>query len=153
MRAFVRSAVALVALSGAAAGQERFVERTPLPKNPVPHTLERAGNPAGVSRFAIPSVTSRDVGGYVGGGKLIGNNVFAKGSSAATGPVMDGTFGTDYAGFKVRPNRVFLAASPDPSVGSTVARAYRTDGPHVPDVFSLRPFRKAILESKEAHRE
>jgi hypothetical protein len=89
-------------------------------------------------------VTARDVGGYVGGGRLRGNNVIARGAGAASGPVADGVFGTDYAGLKVRPGRVFLGASADPSAGQPFARGYRTDGPHVPDVFSLKPFRKAL---------
>jgi len=133
-----------------ATAQERFVERTPLPRRPPVHTMERAGNPQSVSRLAVPSVTPRDVSGYVGGARLLGNHILASGPTAATGPLTDGTFGTDYAGIKVHPNRVFLAPSYDPSVGPTLARSYRTNGPHVPDVFALRPFRKAIIEKQEA---
>jgi hypothetical protein len=146
----MRALLVVVFCGGAtAAAQERFVERTPLPHRPPVHSMARAGNPVGVSCLAVPSVTARDVGGYVGGAKLLGNHIFAKGAGVATGPLADGTFGTDYAGLTVRPNRVFLAPSYDPSVGPTVARSYRTDGPHVPDVLALRPFRKAILEKKE----
>ncbi len=141
--------VVLVFCGSPAFGQERFVERTPRPRHPAAHTMERAGNPTTVKRHAQPSVTAKDVGGYIGGGRLHGNRIFAKGSTVATGPVADGTFGTDYAGVKVRPNRVFLAPSYDPSVGPTVARAYRTEGHYPPDVFALRPFRKAVIEAKE----
>lgn len=148
----MRPLLVLVALLAAATAHardwERFVQRTP-PRPQVPHTMDRAGNPLAVKPHAVPSVTARDAGGYVGGARLHGNNVFARGAGAAKGPLRDGTFGTDYAGLHVRPGRVFLAPSYDPSVGPTVARSYRTDGPFPPDVFVLRPLRKAILEKKE----
>jgi hypothetical protein len=150
MRACIWSAVLYGLCGSGAIAQERFVERTPLPRTQPVHSMEGAGFPTNVSPHAIPSVTARDVGGYVGGGKLFGHSVLARGPLAATGPLADGVYGTDYAGLKVRPNRVFLAASPDPARGPAFARGYRTDGPHVPDVFSLRPFRKALFEKKEA---
>jgi hypothetical protein len=112
--------------------------------------MERAGNPTRVSRFAVPTVTAANAGGYVGGGRLFGNRVLARGHGAVTGPNYAGTFGTDYAGLHVRPGRVFLAPSYDPSVGPTIARSYRTGGHYPPDVFALRPFRKAVIEAKEA---
>ncbi len=146
-------AVVVSSLGSSAFAQERFVERTPLPWHPAGHTMERAGNPTLVKAHAVPSMTARDAGGYIGGGKLFGNRVFAKGSTAATGPVANGTFGTDYAGFHVRPNRVFLAASYDPSIGPTIARAYRTDGHYPPDIFALRPFRKAVIEARYGEHE
>jgi hypothetical protein len=127
----------------------RFVERTPYPHNPVIHSMDRAGYPTEVRPHAIPSVTHRDVGAYVGGGRLLHNRIFARGPYAVTGPVADGTFATDYAGLKVRPGRVFLGASPDPSVGPTFAGGYRTDAHYPKDVFALRPFRKAIFEKSE----
>jgi hypothetical protein len=136
-------------LPGVAEAQQRFVERTPLPRHPAAHTTERAGYPTKVSRFAVPSVTAKDVGGSVGGGRLFGNRIFVKDAGAVTGSVFDGTYGTDYAGLHVRPGRVFLAPSYDPSVGPTVARSYRTDGHYPPDVIALRPFRKAVIEAKE----
>ena len=153
MRAYVWSVVVCGLCGSSATAQERFVERTPLPRTHTVHTMARVGNPIGVSPHATPSVTLRDVGGYIGGGRLHGNNVFARGAGAAMGPVADGVFGTDYAGVKVRPGRVFLGASPDPSAGHPFARGYRTDGPHVTDVFALRPFRKALFESRDARRE
>ena len=128
----------------------RFVERTPYPRTPAPHSMDRAGFPQEVRTHAVPSVTSRDVGGYVGGGRLLHNNILSRDAGAVTGPVATGTFGTDYAGVKVRPGRVFLAPSPDPSSGPSLSRAYRTDAHYPRDVFSLRHFRKALLEKREA---
>ncbi len=152
MRSFA-VAVILCAVSSSAFGQERFVERTPQRRTPIPHTMERAGNPDGVRQHATPSFPVEDVGGYIGGARLRGNHIFARGAGAVTGAPQDGTFGTDYAGLKTRPNRVFLAPSYDPSIGPSVARSYRTDGPQVTDVFSQRPLRKAVIEAREAGHE
>lgn len=149
MRPVLTVAVCLFS-AAAAAAQERFVERTPLPRHPQGHTEARAGTTTAVAPWAIPGVTRFQTGGYVGGGSLHGNNVRAKGPFVAPGPTRDGTFGWDFAGFKMRPGRVFLAPSADPSRGSMIARNYRTDGPHVFDVFTLRPFRRAVLEKREA---
>lgn len=141
----------IAALAPAATAQDgrRFVERAPLPRQPLAHSLERAGNPQAVKPHAVPSVTPRDAGGYVGGGRLLHNNLLARGP-VAVGAVPDGTFGTDYAGLRVRPNRVFLAPSYDPSAGPAVARGYRTDGPHVPDIGTFRPLRNAVIEKGDA---
>ena len=133
-----------------ASAQDRFVERAPVPRKPQDHTMQRAGQPRNIAPWAVPSVTRFEAGGYIGGGSLHGNAILAKGTTAATGPLSDGTFGTDFAGFRLRMGRVFLAPSADPSAGPSLARSYRTDGPHVPDVFAIRPFRKAVLEKKEA---
>ena len=111
--------------------------------------MQRAGQPRNIAPWAVPSVTRFEAGGYIGGGSLHGNSALAKGP-AATGPISIGTFGTDFAGFQLRMGRAFLAPSADPSAGPSLARSYRTDGPHVPDVFAIRPFRKAVLEKKEA---
>ena len=119
--------VALVAglvFASPAFAQERFVERTPPQFFPQPHTMSRAGNSASVAWWATPSVGRFDGGGTVGG-----------------------TFGLDFVG--KRPGRVFLSPSADPSRGTPIANNYRTDGPHVPDVFAARPLRKAILEKRE----
>ena len=116
--------VACVALASAASAQERFVERTPPQLFPQPHTMSRAGNSASVAWWATPGVGRCDAGGTVGG-----------------------TFGLDFVG--KRPGRVFLSPSADPSRGTPIANNYRTDGPHVPDVFAARPLRKAILEKRE----
>jgi hypothetical protein len=151
MRSFL-GAVAIYFLCAAASGQDekRFVERTPLPLKPVPHTMERAGNPASMASYAIPGVTRFDAGGYVGGARLLGNGPFSRSSVVATGPLTTGTFGTDFGGFLGHTGRVFLAPSANASVGPAVARSYRTDGPRIPNPSSFRPFRRSILEAKEA---
>jgi len=148
-KARMRFAILASLLASPAFAQDRMAERTPLPRTPVDHTMQRAGNPRQVARWAQPSVGRRDMGGYVGGGSLKGNGMLAKGPIVVTGPTEDGTFGTDYVGVRMRMGRVFLAPSADPARGSNVTRNYRTDGPHIPDVFAWRPFRKAVLEKKE----
>jgi hypothetical protein len=79
-----------------------------------------------------------------------GNHPFTRGVGAATGPLTTGAFGWDFAGFRMRPGRVFLAPTPTGGNRSDIARNYWAEGPHVPDVFALRPFRKAVLEKREA---
>jgi hypothetical protein len=156
MRAFLYPVATLVALSSttALAGDhpllQRIAERAPLPRTPVEHSAQRAGYPQSVKPHSVPSVTRFDYGGYVGGGQLLHNNLLARGPGSATGPIHDGTFGTDFGGFRGHLGRVFLAPSDDPSRGPAIARNYRTDGPRVTDVFALRPLRKAILEKREA---
>ena len=145
----MRWAILGMLFASPAVAQDRFVERTPAPRKPVDHSMTRAGNPRSIAWWAQPSVGRHDVGGYVGGGTLKNNTPLAKGPGAVTGPTEDGTFGTDFAGFRTRMGRVFLAPSADPSRAPSIARAYRTDGPHVPDVFAWRPFRKAVLEKKD----
>jgi len=145
-------AMLVCVVSNSAFAQERFVERAPR-RAPIPHTMERAGFPTTVKPHAIESVPPQAVGGYVGGARLRGNHVFARGAGAAVGAIQDGTYATDYAGIQTRPGRVFLAPSYDPSIGPTIARAYRTDGPQVLDVFSLRPVRKAVIEAREGGHE
>jgi hypothetical protein len=114
--------------------------------------MERAGNPQSVKPRAVPSITEHDGGGYVGGATVRGNNILVKGIGTAPGPLQSGTFGTDYVGPHLRAGRVLPASSYDPSVGPTIARAYRTDGPYVADVFTLRPLRNAVLEMREMTR-
>jgi hypothetical protein len=138
---------ALLMLAAVARGQERFVERTPLPRKPAAHTMQRSGDSRMVAPWAVPSLGRFDSGGYVGGGSIRGN----KGTTIATGPLTEGTYGTDFAGFHLRMGRVFLAPSADPACGPSIAQNYRTTGPHVPDVFAIRPFRRAVLEKKEGH--
>lgn len=150
----MRWAIPVVLVTAASASaQDRFVERAPLPRHPPEHTDARAGATMPVAPWAIPGVTRFEAGGYVGGGSLRGNRALARGPYTAPGPTQTGTFGWDFAGFRMRPGRVFLAASADPAAGPPVARNYRTDGPHVLDVFSLRPFRKAVLEKREVMEE
>ncbi|MFO0802443.1 MAG: hypothetical protein U0791_04890 [Gemmataceae bacterium] len=145
----MRVAILTLLFASPAIAQDRFVERTPLPRTPVDHTMQRAGNPRQIAWWAQPGVGRKDAGGYVGGGSHKGNGLLVKGPVVVTGPVEDGTFGTDYVGLRMRMGRVFLAPSADPGHGPAVARNYRTDGPHVPDVFAWRPLRKAVLEKKE----
>lgn len=142
--------LAVLLFAPAAGAQERFVERAPLPKHPPPDTMARAGHPQTVAWWAVPGVRKHEAGGYVGGGSIKGNRVLARGSYAAPGPRLDGTFGWDFIGFRDRAARVFLAPSADPADGAVVARNYRAEGPTVPDVIARRPLRKAVLEKKEA---
>ena len=123
--------------------------RTPLPHRPVEHSAARAGNPLSIAPWAIPSLTAHDYGGYIGGGSLKNNNLLARGPASAVGPLCDGTYGTDFGGFRAHLGRVFLAPSTDPSRGYPINWNYRAEGPRVTDVFALRPFRKAVLELHE----
>ena len=109
---------------------KRFVERTPTVKFPAQHTDERAGNPAGVSRWAVLTPTPGTAGGSV-----------------------NGTYGTDHVGPLRRYGRLFRAPSADPSRGASIADNYRTDAAPVRDVFALRPFRTAVIAAKEAGHE
>ena len=145
----MRFAILTILIASPAFAQDRFVERTPMPRKPVEYTMPRAGNPRSIAPWAVPSVTRYEAGGYIGGGSVKGNSILAKGPASATGPIGEGVYGTDFAGFRMRMGRVFLAPSANPAAGPSIARNYRTDGPHVPDVFAIRPFRKAILEKKE----
>lgn len=152
------SLVVLVAAGSTATAQhyhdQRFVERTPYPIFSFSHTMERAGYPQHIAPWAIPGVTRFEGGGYVGGGTLRGNNIFARGYHTAPGPIHDGTFGWDFVGFRIRPDRVFLAASHDPSMQrSDISRNYRTEGNYPKDVGTIRPLRRAILEKREVKEE
>ncbi len=142
-------AVGWLLSAGSGAAQERFAERTFLPRKPPEHTQERAGNPASVAWWAQPGVGPHEAGGYIGGGRLRGNAPLSK-SAGGLGPTETGTLGWDFVGFGRRPGRVFLGASPEGGKDRDYARGYRTDGTHhIPDVFAVRPIRKAVLESKE----
>jgi hypothetical protein len=108
---------------------------------PAEHTHERAGNPQCISKCAQPGRTSKFDVGYIGGGCLGGHG---EGRGA-----MDGTFGWDYVGCLCRrPAHVFLnwchCKDCQPERGP-----YKTDGPHVPDIFSLRPIKRCIENKKE----
>ena len=123
--------------------------RTPYPRLPIDHSAERAGYPLTVSKLAAPSVTRFDNVGYIGGASLKNNNLCARGPGSAVGPVYDGTFATDYGGVRAHLGRVFLAPSSDVTVGRPIYLGYVAEGRRVPDVFALRPFRKAVLEKRE----
>jgi len=153
-RSFALAGVALLSLpfftsAGDHPWLDRFAQRTPYPHRPIEHSAERAGTPLTVSRFAAPSTTRFDNGGYIGGASIKNNNLCARGPGSAIGPVYDGTFGTDYTGVRQHMGRVFLAPSDDPSLGRPAYLAYVSEGRRVPDVFALRPFRKAVLEKRE----
>lgn len=147
--------VACLALASCQSAHDgpRFVERTPMPHVPPPNTMARAGNPHEVAPWAVAGVTQYESGGYVGGGSIKSSAPLARGVGTATGAPGDGTFGLDFIGFRHRPGRVFLAPSPDPADGVPIANNYKTDGPHVTDVFNIRPVRKAVLEKREAAEE
>jgi hypothetical protein len=147
----------LAAVGSSAVAQHKdqpFVERTPYSKFPLTQSMERAGYPQHIAPWAIPSVTRFEAGGYIGGGCLKGNSIFAKGPFTASGPTYDGTFGWDFAGFGMRPGRLFLAPTGDPSQQrSDISRNYRTEGHYPKDVGLIRPLRRAILEKREVKEE
>jgi hypothetical protein len=140
----------LFAASAQAQDEKRCVERTPPYLLPHVHTMEAAGCPSSVAWYAIPGVTRFDAMGYIGGASLRNNSPHPL-RSQATGPVLAGTFGQDFGGFAGNTGRVFLAPTMDPANGHPIARDYRTDGPHVPNIFAWRPIRKAVIEAKDAH--
>jgi hypothetical protein len=150
---FVLLGAALVACPARADDRpflQRFAERGSTRSGPITeHSMQRAGYPLTVSRWAVPSVTRFDNGGYLGGASIKNNNLLARGPGSAIGPVYDGTFGTDYTGVRQHMGRVFLAPSDDASVGRPAYLAYVSEGRRVPDIFALRPFRKAVLEKRE----
>jgi hypothetical protein len=105
------------------------------------HTAARAGMSKSVAPWARPAQSPKEAPGYVGGGRLFGGGT--------PGP-LDGTFGYDYVGHGLYPHRVFLGFYH--GLGGKPGGPYRTDGPRVFDVFSIRPVRKALAE-KEGHGE
>jgi hypothetical protein len=97
------------------------------------HTFARAGQSNVVAPWARPNQTPKYAPGTIGGSIPFGGY----------GPIAqsDGVFGYDYVGYGP-PGRVFLGWAHDPvrpRMGS-----YRTDGPRVFDIFSIRPVRKAL---------
>jgi hypothetical protein len=118
----------LVALAGPAAAQSPQGATTA-----ADHTFARAGFPNVIASWAQPNRTPKQMPGYIGGSIPLGGD----------GPIapVDGTFGYDYVGYGP-PGRVFLGWAHDPvnpRMGS-----YRTDGPRVFDIFSVRPVRRAL---------
>ena len=109
-----------------------------LAADPVPpsgdHTQQRAGNPQCNALWAVPSRSAKECGGLVGGGCLRGG--------VGAGP-NDGTWGWDYIGCGWRPNRIFLGWCAD-CVSQRKPGTYKTDGPNVPDVFSVKPIKRAV---------
>lgn len=148
------SAVALVPFVSALADDrpwlQRVAERTPMPRKPVEHTMARAGYPLEVKPHAIPSLTRFDLPGFIGGGTPAPMAWRYSGPASAIGHIHDGVFGTDFAGFALRGGRVFLVPVADPQRGNVWTRGYSPEGPRLTDIGTLRPFRKAVLEAREA---
>jgi hypothetical protein len=98
------------------------------------HTQQRAGYSTCTAWWAVPSYSCKECGGLIGGGCL------RRGTGA--GPY-DGTWGWDYVGCGWRPEHFFLGWCADcarqPKPGP-----YKVDGPHVPDVFSFKPVKRAV---------
>jgi hypothetical protein len=97
------------------------------------HTFARAGFSNVIAPWARPNRTAAQMPGYIGGSIPFGGD----------GPIapVDGTFGYDYVGYGP-PGRVFLGWAHDPV--SPRPGSYRTDGPRVFDIFSVRPVRRAL---------
>ena len=102
------------------------------------HTFERAGFPIVVAQWAQPSLTPKEMQGYVGGSVALGGS----------GPIFprDGVFGYDYVGYGP-PGRVFLGWAHDPRYPRM--GPYKTDGPRVFDIFSIRPVRRALSPGEQ----
>jgi len=100
------------------------------------HTFARAGQSNVIAPWARPTRTPKDAPGYIGGGRP-----FPAWSGEGRGP-LDGTFGYDFIGYGRYPNRVFLGWY-GPAAGPP-SGPYRTDGPRVFDIFSVRPVRRAV---------
>lgn len=88
--------------------------------DPCEDRFRRAGNPQCVSWLATPSETPRYSGGYVGGGTAIGGEPRYE---------CEGTWGWDYAGFKL-PARIWLRWSHGRRYQGG-AGAYKVDGPNL----------------------
>jgi hypothetical protein len=140
--------LAVLLTSHLASAQDRHAERAPLPHYRTPNSMQRSGDSQKVAWWAVPSVTRFDSTGYIGGAVHAKPGIFSR-PCASTGPIADGTFGTDYGGIRLRATRVFLMPSANPACGPSASEKYRMEGPHLPDVFALQPFRKAVIEKKE----
>jgi hypothetical protein len=140
MRRTIALALTAGALGPAAASD---IDRTHRHPSPAVHTHERAGYPLEVSRLAAPGRTHAYTGGYVGGGRLA---VFPR-KPDGRDIHQDGTWGWDYVGPGRRPGRVFLDWWHDRPKQPAPA-PYTTDGPHIPDVFTLRPLQRLIQSNK-----
>jgi hypothetical protein len=100
------------------------------------HTFARAGQSNVGAPWARPTRTPKEAPGYVGGGRP-----FPASAAEGRGP-LDGTFGYDFVGYGLYPNRVFLGWY-GPQAGPP-GGPYRTDGPRVFDIFSAHPVRRAL---------
>jgi hypothetical protein len=127
----------IIALSAAPAWAD-----IPAPCTGGDHTPEQAGYPPYVSCLARCGRSDKYALGYIGGGCL--------GRCGEARNIDEGTFGWDYdCGW--RPGRVFLNwchCGKSPPQGP-----YKTDGPHVPDIFSVHPIKNAISDKKHCEGE
>ena len=109
----------------------------PAPCTGADHTPEQAGYPPCVSGCAKCGRTDKYALGYIGGGCV--------GRCGEPRRLDEGTFGWDYD-CHFLPGRVFLNwchCGKSPKAGP-----YKTDGPNVPDVFSVHPIKKLLGEKK-----
>jgi hypothetical protein len=104
------------------------------------HTFARAGQSNVVAPWARPTRAPKEAPGYVGGGRA-----FPAWSGEGRGP-LDGTFGYDFVGYGLYPNRVFLGWY-GPAAGPP-GGPYNTDGPRVFDIFSVRPVQRALAKGE-----
>jgi len=109
------------------------------------HTQCRAGNADQVTWHAVPGLSMKASGGWVGGGRL------CQGVGRTS---CEGTWGWDYIGKGWYPGRVFLHWSPSCARQPKAGR-YKVDGPEVPDIFAVKPIKRAIEKrhAKEEHDE
>lgn len=136
MRSAVFTFTILISFTASANAQEHKLFPNTSLSGPQDHTLEKAGNPQEISRWAKPSIEKHEAPGLVGGSRLIRGD----------GPgEYDGTFGWDYAGW--HPGRVFLGWAHDRKHQSKLG-SYKTDTHKVPDPVSLHPVRK-LFESRD----
>jgi hypothetical protein len=110
--------VAFVLANAAKADDEPFAARTGPPRCRE-HTHERAGT-TGPARFAAPSVSCKEAGGYVGGNRVRAT----PGTACAPNP---GVFGWDWVGHGKLPNRIFLGFGPDKPHQQPFQPKYDTD--------------------------
>jgi hypothetical protein len=107
----------------------------PAPCTGPDHTPEQAGYPPCVAWYARCGRTDKYALGYVGGGCV--------GCRGEARRLDEGTFGWDYD-CHWRPGRVFLNwchCGKSPAEGT-----YKTDGPNVPDVFSIHTVKNSLGE-------
>jgi hypothetical protein len=86
----------------------------------------RAGCPQKVAWYACPTEAPQYIGYYVGGGQAVGGRCRCP---------EEGTWGWDYHGLLL-PHRVLLYRSQESRYQGGTG-AYKTDGPHIPDVPAL----------------
>ena len=136
------AALAAAALAAVlASGTARAADAIPLGSDAPDHTFARAGNPCAVSRLARPGRTPDYCGYYVGGGCAV--------RGGPPGP-LQGVFGYDYCQGPCVSHHVVLGfcygCRPKGGIG-----AYKTDGPHVPNVLGVKLPERASPECCSAH--